>query len=168
MDTSLLEIITKLRLFIGFLGEKDQFNWWASSFFSSSSNAFLDPIFRRTQLLAKCNGVTQAATLVHDEHIGVGHVYHLFRLPEDLEQGLHQFLYGKELQSIFSADTTSDLLLEKLASLSDSNLKSVQGPIRVGNIEDLYAVEKWKRTAGFYEDGFQQGKNAYPYYSDVS
>ena len=93
MDTNLLETITKLRLYIGYLGEKDQFGWWVSSFFAPSSNAFFEPLFGRTQYLAQCNGVTRAAALVHDERIGVGHVYHLFRLPEDLEQGLHRELH---------------------------------------------------------------------------
>jgi hypothetical protein len=36
--------------------------------------------------------VKEAAARVHDEYIGVGKVYHLFRLPEHIEQALHSSL----------------------------------------------------------------------------
>ena len=60
--------------------------------FAPGSQAFLTPLFARTRLLAQCSGVTRAAALIHDERIGVGDVYHLFRLPEDVEQGIHRIL----------------------------------------------------------------------------
>ena len=168
MDTNFLELIAKLRLYIGFLGEKDQFGWWASSFFTSSSNAFLEPIFGRTQLLAQCNGVTRAAALVHDERIGVGHVYHLFRLPEDLEQGLHQVLLNPGFGQTFSSDFTNTLALEKLGNLAIEGKTLNAGPIRAGNVSDLYLVDIWKQVAGLYANSFQQEKEVYPYYSELS
>jgi hypothetical protein len=60
--------------------------------FSSNFNkeAFLLPLFARKQCLTKSYGVTGAAWLVHYLLIGTGHIYHLFRLPEDLEQGIHR------------------------------------------------------------------------------
>lgn len=168
MDTTLLETIAKLRLYIGYLGEKNQFNWWASAFFSPSSSAFLEPLFGRTQLLAQCNGVTRAAALVHDERIGVGHVYHLFRLPEDLEQGLHQVLHNSEFGQTLSSDATRTLVLEKLGSLAIEGETLNAGPIRAGNVSDLYLVDNWKKVAGLYVDAFQAEKKAYPYFANIS
>jgi hypothetical protein len=36
--------------------------------------------------MAQYHGVTEAACRVHDERIGVGRVFHLYRLPETIEQ----------------------------------------------------------------------------------
>ena len=88
METDFVGQLVTYRLLVGYLGEKEQYGWWQSSFFTQGAGAFLTPLFPRTQMLAQCNGVTQAAALVHDERIGVGHVYHLFRRPEDLEQSI--------------------------------------------------------------------------------
>ena len=88
MNASTLAQIVRLRLLVGFLGERSQFNWWPSAFFISSSSAFLSPIFTKTAFTAQYHGVKEAASRVHDEHIGVGKVYHLFRLPETVEQTL--------------------------------------------------------------------------------
>ncbi len=59
MESLQLEYLAKLRVVIGYLGERDQFAWWQSAFFSAGSQAFLAPIFARTQFLAQCSGVTQ-------------------------------------------------------------------------------------------------------------
>ena len=73
--------IAELRVLIGYLGEKDQANWWGCEFFSATATAFLAPIFNRSLFLAQYQGATAAAAKVHDEAIGVGRIYHLFRLP---------------------------------------------------------------------------------------
>ena len=100
MDADHLVTLATLRILVGYLGEREQFGWWQSAFFAPGSQAFLAPLFARTQLLAQCNGVTRAACLIHDERIGVGHVYHLFRLPEDMEQGLHGILNEEDVLSL--------------------------------------------------------------------
>tara|TARA_B100000686_G_scaffold343118_1_gene423375 strand:- start:618 stop:986 length:369 start_codon:yes stop_codon:yes gene_type:complete len=87
---TILSQIGRLRVIVGYLGEKDQHNWWGCSFFSAISSSFLDPVFPRTAFLARCHGVKAKATRLHDERIGVGKVYHLFRLPEHTEQKLHE------------------------------------------------------------------------------
>ena len=85
----LVENLAVLRAVVAYLGERDQFAWWQSAFFGAGSALFLSPIFARTQILAQCAGAGMAAARVHDEHIGVGGVYHLFRLPEEIERSLH-------------------------------------------------------------------------------
>ena len=92
MTSEDLETLVSLRAAVGFLGEKGQHDWWTSSFFSTSAATFLAPLFPRTQFLSQTAGVTSAAMRLHDDRIGVGKVFHLFRLPEDLEQSLHRIL----------------------------------------------------------------------------
>ena len=47
-----------LRTVVGYLGEREQYAWWQSSFFGPGSKTFLAPVFGRTQVLAQCAGVT--------------------------------------------------------------------------------------------------------------
>ena len=169
MTTKLPKPITKLRLCVGYLGEKDQFSWWQSSFFTKGSNAFLSPLFSRTQVLAQCNGVTRAAALIHDESIGVGHVYHLFRLPEDMEQGIHRILLDADAEKVIQSIAFSpETALEQLKrSIPDSQL-SGEGPVRVGNVSDMQDAEYWKKVAGLYWYAFQENIRSFPYFTNLT
>ena len=50
--------LIKLRTCVAFLGEKNQKNWWHSSFLSRSGEAFLKPVFPKTHLLTRVNGAS--------------------------------------------------------------------------------------------------------------
>jgi len=104
MQPEHLENVAAMRAAVGFLGEKEQAGWWPSSFFGIGSTAFLSPLFPRTHFLAQCQGVTCAASRKHDERIGVGQVYHLFRLPEDIEQGIHHLLHSVDIVDIHTVE----------------------------------------------------------------
>lgn len=167
MDVELVERLARLRLIIGYLGEREQFGWWQSSFFTQGSNAFLSPLFSRTQILAQCNGVTHAAALVHDERIGIGHVYHLFRLPEEIEQAIHKSLHEPALfQSVQKNITKSEMALDFLRKLTGPQLPTEVGPIRVGNIVALRDINSWQKVAGAYLYGFEQDTMICPYFSN--
>jgi hypothetical protein len=56
--TALITALVELRIVVGFLGEHVQFGWWRSSFFSSSSEAFLAPVFARTKVRNVSIGMT--------------------------------------------------------------------------------------------------------------
>jgi hypothetical protein len=167
MRNSTLIQIARLRLLVGFLGEQSQFNWWSSSFFTANSRAFLSPVFSKTAFTAQWQGVKEAASRVHDEHIGVGAVYHLFRLPEHIEQTLFT---GLQDQSF--ADSTSiqihnrETALESLASLSDGSPRDGEGPVLVGNIDALLAGKTLGALAYHYDTAFANGTVVYPYYLD--
>jgi hypothetical protein len=164
MDNNIIESITILRIIVGFLGEKENFGWWQSEFFTQGSQAFLSPIFSRTQLLAQANGVTQAAALVHDEFIGVGNVYHLFRLPEEFEQRIHNFLLENRT-SFFLADIleTEKSAMRYLENNSAAIKQKIIGPTSVGSIQLLYKKEILKEIAGYYLLAFDNNKKIYPY-----
>ncbi len=96
MNKVQMEKYLRLRLLVGFLGEQSQHNWWSSNFLTSANAAFLQPVFTKTYRLAQYNGLTEAARRVHDEYIGLGNAYHLFRFPEDIEQNIYQLMLREE------------------------------------------------------------------------
>lgn len=168
MEIEFIEKLAKLRLAIGYLGEREQFGWWQSSFFTQGSNAFLSPLFGRTQILAQCNGVTRAAAIVHDERIGVGHVYHLFRLPEEIEQSIHQSLHGPDLgQALQKIIAKPETALNYLRKSAGTKQPAEVGPIRIGNIVALHDIGIWQTVASAYLFGFEQSTLVCPYFTDL-
>lgn len=169
MESVQLEYLAKLRVVVGYLGERERFSWWQSTFFTAASQAFLAPIFARTSFLAQCSGVTWAAARVHDERIGIGHVYHLFRLPEDMEQDLHQLLHAAELtQEILHLTSDQEMALNFLQQAAEPAAAPAVGPTLVGNIEELRQLTPWRIACAHYTHGFSQGLEIFPYFADHS
>lgn len=168
MDKKNIDFIAILKVCVGLLGEKSQHNWWQSSFFTKGSNAFLSPLFSRTQVLAQCNGVTRAAALIHDESIGIGHVYHLFRLREDMEQSIHHALLDEEIGKVIESIGDPGAALDYLKQSATEHKPSGEGPIRVGKISDMQNEDHWKIVAGYYWRAFQEGLRIFPYFSNIS
>ena len=167
MPKQAIQTICKIRAVVGYLGEKDQAGWWESSFFAASSPVFLAPLFSRTQVLAQVNGVTRAAAMVHDNRIGMGRVYHLFRLPEDMERGIYQALHHADLCAEISVlvaakATAMGYLQEKRAPQADDAL----GPLLVGTAQTLREVATWTPIAFHYGQAFERETPIFPYFSD--
>ena len=167
MDVAQLESLATLRTLVGYLGEREHFAWWQSAFFAPSSQAFLIPLFARTRLLAQCSGVTRAASLIHDERIGVGHVYHLFRLPEDVEQGIHRILNEEVVCARIEAGVANqETALASLRELADRQVIAGLGPTRVGATSNLHSMDAWSVAAAHYLHAFEHGSQVYPYFRD--
>ena len=166
MTREIIEAILRLRAAVGVLGEQGPAKRWPSAFFSPSSRAFLSPLFPRTLVLSQLRGVIAAAARVHDERIGVGEVFHLFRLPEELEQATQQFVstpQGSSLVASSSADVASaSALLQQLAG--GQSLQTV-GPVRIGSPKELDAISTWQRVAAAYSSGFRNEAEVYPFFS---
>ena len=162
------ETISRLRIIVGYLGEREQFGWWSSSFLAEWSPSFLFHAFSRTWPTAQVAGVVQAAALVHDERIGVGRVYHLFRLPESFEQALHQAVLRPEFASTIRAQFADHqqalaLLEEQRSTAAPDSV----GPVLVGPVQKLYDAGAWRIVATHYQRGFESGSQAFPYFSDA-
>jgi hypothetical protein len=167
MDSAFLEHVAALRAVVGFLGEQGHYAWWPSSFFAPSSKAFLAPVFARTVFLAQCQGVRQAAAKVHDERIGVGHVYHLFRLPEDLEQAIHRILHDQEaVQRISHHVTDKSAGVGFLKEHGDLPNGAGVGPTRIAETAAIRESRAWRTAAGRYAGAFESGSQVYPYFAD--
>lgn len=150
-------------MLVGFLGERAQCAWWPTAFYEASSRLFLEPVFSKTSRLAQYHGVLEAARRLHDEHLSVGS-YHLFRLPEEVEQDLHaivQSSVGEELSS--QSSQSKEAALEALKRLSAKNGTSGVGPAAVGNINDLDSTDTLKAIAAAYLSAFTQNAKTYPY-----
>ena len=153
--------VTELRILIGYLGEQAP-AWWSSQFFSPNAAAFLSPIFARTLFQAQCQGVTAAAARLHDEHIGVGRIYHLFRLPEGVEQAVVAMLADE----VFASEMRPHLrgreqARERLAALGEPQNAS-EGPMALGALGDDL-TSPLKAMAGLYLDAFSKGLKTFPY-----
>jgi hypothetical protein len=167
MKQDMINNLATLRLLIGFLGEQRQFNWWSSSFISPSSSAFLTPIYPRSVLAAEYQGVKESAARVHDEHIGVGKIYHLFRLPEFIEQMTLQTLREPAVAGQIQASLkTTDTALASLAEFAKSDQAVDEGPVLSGNIEDLEQPELIGNMAAIYYFAFQNDIKSYPYFRE--
>lgn len=159
--------ITELRVLVGFLGEKGQANWWSSEFFSATAAAFLAPIFNRSLFLAQYQGATAAAAKVHDEAIGVGRIYHLFRLPIGLEQASADALSDATfVQSLQSRLANREQALARLAELAEKQETASPGPVSLGQMSDDLRIEL-QRAAGFYQSALVNGIQTFPYVREV-
>lgn len=167
MTKNHLEMLLELRILVGFLGERAQFAWWPTSFFGDYSLRSLEFVTPKTSLLAQYHGVVEAARKLHDEHLNVGS-YHLFRLPEEVEQDLHAMMesgVGTELAKQVPQD--KDAALAALKALAGAIPSAAVGPTSVGNIDQLIdltsAGETLKSIAGAYVSAFSKNAQNYPY-----
>lgn len=163
MKDSYLSTVLQMRLIVGFLGERPQFAWWTTSFFGDYSLRSLEFVTPKTSLLAQYHGVVEAARKLHDEHLNVGS-YHLFRLPEEVEQDLHAMMQsgvGTELAKQIPQD--KDAALAALKTLAGAIPSAAVGPAAVGNIDQLSGGETLKSIAGTYVSAFSQNAQTYPY-----
>ena len=163
MKDSYLSTVLQMRLLVGFLGERPQFAWWTTSFFGDYSLRSLEFVTPKTSLLAQYHGVVEAARKLHDEHLNVGS-YHLFRLPEEVEQDLHAMMQsgvGTELAKQVPQD--KDAALAALKTLAGAIPSAAVGPTAVGNIDQVSASETLKSIASTYVSAFSRNAQTYPY-----
>ncbi len=160
MDSALTPVL-KVRLLVSFLGERAQFGWWPTAFYDASGRLFLEPIFSKTPQLAQYHGVVEAARRLHDEHLNVG-TFHLFRLPEELEQDLHILVQGgaEELSpAVLFRDkqTALNALIDEAGSVKKGGV----GPVAIGNVGDI--ADHLKDIASVYSAAFSSNTKSFPY-----
>lgn len=169
MQETIVEKCLHLRLLVGYLGETAQFGWWQTTFLQSTSPQFLNPVFARTSKLAQYHGLREAARRLHDERIGLGRVFHLFRLPEEIERDLHKRMEEQiGVESLFGALANKEAALSALAILADGERVAAEGPINVGKTKDLPTNKALKEMARCYSAAFKQGVRSYPYLLPLS
>jgi hypothetical protein len=155
--------ILRLRLAVAFLGEREQAGWWPSSFLSRNARAFMEPVFGNGYALAQYHGATEAARRVHDDHIGVGRVFHLFRMPEPIERLIFECFADKSVSdevadSIVSASTADVQLAPNIG-------RTETGPVRIGNIEMVGEPDAMATVAAHYQAAFKAHTQCFPYFS---
>src|SRR5271166_2381792 len=106
--------LLKLRLLVGFLGEKRQANWWDCGFLDATGRRFLETTFPRTTFCAAIRSNTEAARVIHDGRIGPIGVFHLFRLPVDHEYALEEHIADLVSEDALIWISSRDAALEEL------------------------------------------------------
>ncbi|MEN3951271.1 BrxE family protein [Iodidimonas sp. SYSU 1G8] len=165
LDNGVADIIT-LRLAVGLLGESDNAGWWSSKFMSAQAVGFLSPIYGERTGPARYHGVVEAARRLHDERIGVGRVFHLFRLPEGLERRLHEAVLLQSEGDLVKALADGDAARTALKSLSPAAPEVNPGPINVGAPESLESIAWVALVAGHYQAAFSASVQTFPYFAD--
>jgi len=164
MNFDVVKQIVELRLLVGFLGEKSQCNWWGSNFIGTSSEAFLAPVFSRTTMLARYYGVCEAALLVHDEHIGVGANYHLYRIPDSAELAAAKVLADTDFQQhLLDVLSSNEAAQTRLGELATGDTGKVEGPVVLGRYSDSNLEQLLGRAASHYSRAFKDGYKCFPY-----
>lgn len=147
----------RLRILVGYLGEKSQYDWWPTEFYAETSEAFLGPVFSKTASLARYHGVLEAARRLHDEHIGVGRVFHLFRFPAIVEQEIHEELINNGFDAAIHLNLASpESACTALSSLTNSSTSGSEGPIQIGDVLDLGSKAWIGKTAACYLNAFNK------------
>ena len=167
MKTNLfVEKIIKLRILVGFLGEKKQFNWWDTQFLGKVSLKHLDIIFPRTAFSAALNSVTEAAKQIHDERIGKGNLIHLFRLPTFYEQQisikLKQLNYDELIVLIDNKDESLNQLIETI----DKKISFFDGPVNIGSSLFFISPDGLIKLTSYYFQAFTNNSKCFPYGMD--
>ena len=158
-------VVTSLRVLVAYLGEQAP-AWWSSQFFSPNASAFLGPVFARTLFQAQCHGATAAAARLHDDHIGVGRAFHLFRMPEGIEQAIAVNLVDSAFESAIRPFIASrEQALQHLSSFAESAIAS-DGPVALGDVANDFD-HKIKVMAGLYHDAFSKGIKTFPFLREV-
>jgi hypothetical protein len=167
MYPKLIHQIVGLRLAVGFLGEQEQSAWWPSSFLGRHAQTFLNPIFGSNTRMAQYNGVTEAACRVHDERIGVGRVFHLYRLPETIEQWIsNAFQEGSLPEDVTRRFDSTEAADSILAGLAKGRAVATPGPVRLGGADMINSRDGVALLAATYRAAFQTGIKCYPYFTD--
>ena len=165
MQKAVIKNIVLLRYLVGYLGEKDQFNWWNSSFLNTSTKKMLEFTFPRTANIAQYEAVSAAAAKIHDDSIGIGKSFHLFRLPEFLEIILREEIQSDaENNDYESVINSKEDALETLNGLAGSASLSGEGPINIGQVNDSQWEQSISQIASVYLQAFTAKNKAFPYF----
>ena len=95
--------------------------------------------------------------------MGVGRIYHLFRLPIGLEQASADVLNDTAfVQTLQARLAKRELALARLAELAEKIESTSPGPVSLGEMSQDLKVEL-QRAAGFYFAAFTSGIQTFPY-----
>ncbi|MCB1091854.1 MAG: BrxE family protein [Verrucomicrobiae bacterium] len=161
---SLTEDFIRLRLLVGFLGQRKQHNWWDCSFLDPTGLQFLATTFPRTSRLAGLRSVSEAACRVHDQALGRG-AFHLFRLPLPLEDRLEEIAESIVDEVDFEAFTSMETAISELHSIAGTQITAGAGPVQIGVEKKILTPTSLTELSAHYALAFTQGIRCFPYFA---
>lgn len=162
---SLIDRFITLRALASFLGEKNQFGWWDTSFLDKTGQRFLEINFPRSVFSASLISVVEAAKQLHDSRIGKGHVFHLFRMPTAFEEKLFYRTKESNLSSLEPTIVNKEAALTALADIAQKQIAATDGPIHIGILKNPLSESTIDTLAQHYSAAFDAGKKVFPYFT---
>ena len=157
-----------LRVLVLTLGEAPHAKWWRTQFLTETGLRFLERLYPRTYGASAVQAAGAAARILHDSSIGRGSVYHLFRLPDFLEQQIHYLMLRGNAETIVTElkpvlrDRVA--LQERLSAFATDTVEAQNGPQRLGNSLDLERPKIVEKIAAVYTQAFQKNERVFPYF----
>lgn len=153
-----------LRLCVLCAGTRDEASWWKLAMFTETAPKSLRMVFPRTTATAMLTAATEIARQVHETGIGKGRVFHLFRLPSDLEFRLSRAARSLEVAPVLSRMESKNAL-ESLTRLAQgAEATAAPGARLAGSVEDLISGHALPKLAAHYADAFRRGEKSFPYF----
>ena len=163
--------ILRARLCVAYLGEATARDWWKGAWKGSFLQAtyldqFLKIILPRTYFSAALKSATIVAANEHDDgKTASAGMYHLFRLPIELEDTVSKHVHsftGNAARTIISSPESAITSLRNLAK--DAKYRSGGGgPTKVG--EHGYDAATLSYICAAYLDAFEKQRPVYPYFT---
>ena len=95
-ESSVSQFLSHLRFSVLASGERLPERCWSSTGLSEAGQLDLKAVFLRTSVTAAISHATLLAKSHHDDRTRATGVYHLFRLPTDLEASIHRSIMDAE------------------------------------------------------------------------
>lgn len=160
-----VEQLALLRSLVAFLGEKDQAGWWDCSFLGATGRKFLAITHPRSHTAAGVIAACKAAQRAHDDRIGKGRVYHLFRLPHVMEQKLQRAVLTQDNAELVAIFETKVKALSKLELLAKEHPHTPDGPFKLGDAKAIMSPSTIGKLAAIYHSAFKSAKQSMPYFT---
>ncbi len=165
-SSEIVSSLVVLRALTGFLGEKQQSGWWDVNFLNRTGLEFMKINFPRSAFGAGVTSSAEAAKKLHDERIGKGGVYHLFRLPAAVEESVHSELFKTDPSSVLSGMESKDTALARLETMFEAKEKAPRGPVWIGARDDIVTAASVRKLAALYFDAFSGNRECFPYFAN--
>lgn len=160
--SELIEQFILLRLQVAYAGEASKPSWWPTTCLTAGAALDFKALFSEAAPAVAWQLSSQAACQAHDKWLS-GMDYHLFRLPEGLEEAI----YHTGLQ--LSSAQAQALLAQKEVLLQEpaSTAPTATGPHRLGSSSDLLMGNALPALRACYAAAFASGNQAFPYFTAV-
>jgi hypothetical protein len=158
--SELIEQFILLRLQVAYAGEASKPSWWPTACLTAGAALDFKALFSEAAPAVAWQLSSQAACQAHDKWLS-GMDYHLFRLPEGLEEAIYHT--GLQLSSL----QAQALLAQKEALLAGAKVagSNATGPHRLGNSADLLTGNALTELRACYAAAFAEGTQVFPYFT---
>lgn len=149
-----------LRLQVAYAGEASQPAWWPTSCLTAGAALDFKALFLEAAPAVAWQLSSLAACQAHDKWLS-GMDYHLFRLPEGLEEAI----YHAGLQLPVAQGQQWLATKESLVTTPAGEVAPVVGPLRLGSSADLLSGAALLTLRTCYATAFHYGAQVFPYFT---